>query len=133
MVITVSPDTIMTEVADLFDTSSFHHIPVVNSDGIPLGIISSHDYHQLQHHLSHVDAERSEKYNLKLFRSLLASDVMSRNPICLSTSATLSDALDIFLKNEVHSIIIVENRKCVGIITPHDILKVIHAEELVRP
>jgi CBS domain-containing protein len=130
--VTIDPDTIMTEIADLFESNTFHHIPVVNEEGIPVGIISSDDYRQLQHHFTHINKVKSEVYNRKLFRSLLASDVMTKKPICLTSNNTISDAIEIFLKNKVRSIIIVENGKYVGIVTPLDILKEIHRTELVK-
>ena len=132
MVVSIGPNTIMTEIAEIFESNSFHHLPVLDGEGCAVGVISSHDYFKLQHNLSKIDSERSEMFNTKLFRSLIAEEIMTKDPVCLAPSNTLSDAIDIFLKNQVHSILIANNAKCIGIVTPYDILKEIHSEDLLK-
>lgn len=119
---TVSPNVIMTEIEDIFNSYEFHHIPVVEDDK-PIGIISKSDFHRLQHHFTQLGLEEAKENNQKFFRSMIASDVMIKNPICLKSSDMISDAVDIFLQNKVHSILIVDDEKCNGIVTPYDILK----------
>ncbi|MBT8189147.1 MAG: CBS domain-containing protein [Saprospiraceae bacterium] len=120
---TVGPEVIMTEISEIFNSYSFHHIPVVDKDDKPIGIISQNDFHRLQHHFTQLGLEEAEDQNRKFFASLLARDIMITNLICLNTEDLISDAVDIFLQNKVHSILICHEEKCVGIVTPYDILK----------
>lgn len=121
--ITVKRDTIMTEIKELFDNNSFHHIPVVEETGKCIGIISKSDYHQLQDVFTRLNLERSKKNNERYFKSLIASEVMSEEVVSLPITGDIYKAIDIFLDNKIHSIIITKDEKCVGIITPYDILE----------
>ena len=121
----VSPDTIMTEVASIFERSSFHHLPVLDGERRPVGVISRHDYHQIQHHFTHFAWRNPEQHNAHFFSTLLASEVMSTEPITLAADASVENAIEIFLENKVHSILILDGEHCAGILTPFDILKAI--------
>ncbi len=121
--LTVSQDIIMTEISDIFKSYNFHHIPVIDEDGHPIGIISKNDFHRLQHHFTQMELPDAQEQNKQFFASLLAKDIMVKNPVCLDISDSISDGVDIFLKNKIHSLIICNEGKAVGIVTPHDILK----------
>ena len=125
---TVNENTLMTEVASIFESNSFHHLPVLDDKHRPIGMISSHDYRQLQHHFTYMNDEQSKDCNNRLFRSLIASEIMTENPICLSINNTIADAVKIFIQNNIHSILVVDEEKCRGIVTPYDIMKLIHIE-----
>lgn len=121
--ITIHPKMIMTEISEIFEKNSFHHIPVVDAENRCLGVISKSDYFQLQDVFTRLNTERSKQNNRMLFRSLIASEVMSKELISLPIKSDIYKAIDIFLKNKVHSIVITKDEECVGIITPYDILK----------
>jgi len=120
---TLSGNTLCTEVAEVFEKKDLHHIPIVDDNNEAIGIISLGDYRQLQHHFTRFELQSSIEENNKLLSSLLAHEVMTKNPVCLELEDTLADAVDIFIENKIHSIIICNNKKVVGIITPVDILK----------
>lgn len=120
---TVSPGTLMTVVADLFDKHSFHHLPVVDENHLPVGILSRHDFKQLQHHFTKSGCEAAALSNRRLFNSLTVGEVMTRHPITLDKDELLLDVIDIFLANRFHSILVTDAGVCVGIVTPYDLLK----------
>ena len=122
-VIFVKPDDLMTEVEVIFKSHPIHHLPVLEEDGHPAGVISKHDYFQLQHHFSRMKWPKAMSQNERLFSCELVSDVMSSDPVCLNSTHTLADALDVFLENMFHCILVCEDGVCVGILTPYDILK----------
>ncbi len=121
-VIHVNGDTLMTEVKEIFDVSNFHHLPVVNSFNAVIGIISTHELKSLEHHLTILGKEFSKRSNSKILKTLLASDVMKEEVVALSVDDSVSDAIDLFLENDFHSIIILEKGLLRGILTPYDIL-----------
>ena len=129
--LTVSPNVIMTEIAEIFNSYEFHHIPVIEEDK-PVGIISKSDFYRLQHHFTQLGLTEATDNNRRFFESIIANDVMTKNPVCLKSSDMISDAVDIFLKNKVHSILICDNEKCTGIITPYDILKTLVEPALIE-
>lgn len=125
------PDMIMTEVSQIFDQHDFHHLPVIDKDGKCVGVISKSDYYQLQDQFTRSNKRSAEINNKLLFRSLLASEVMSKEPKSLRVDDTIGSAIEIFLENRVHSIVIEDEDKCKGIVTPYDILKLINQEAYV--
>jgi CBS domain-containing protein len=128
---TVSPNAIGSEIADIFENNNFHHLPVVDADKVPVGIISASDYHQLQHHFTRLKLARSNKENEKIFRSILAKEIMSKDPVCIDEDDTIASALDIFIKNEIRALLVTRSNKLVGIITPIDILKSVVGPALI--
>jgi len=124
--VTSYPDMLMTEVSKIFDENTFHHLPVVNELGICVGVISKSDYYQLQDKFTKMKIKLADRDNRIFFRSLLASEVMTSELVSLDKNEPLSKVIDKFLENRVHSVVITENGKCVGIITPYDILNLIN-------
>lgn len=118
----VSPDTRMTEIAEIFETEKFHHIPVVEYL-VPKGIISKSDYYQLQHYFTQLKIGNFAADNKKFFDSLIAEEVMKSEPVTIKEEGRIEEALDIFLQNEIHCLIVTKDDVCTGIITPYDFLK----------
>lgn len=128
-VTSVHPDMLMIDIAKLFDTSSFNHLPVLNEEKEIVGVISRSDYHMLQHPFTNLFAAEGSRCNNKLFHSLTVADVMTKDPKCISPEATLSEVMDIFLENKIHCLPVTNDRVCVGMITPYDLLKHFHKME----
>lgn len=122
-IVSVHPNMIMTEISEIFEQNTFHHLPVIDREGCCIGIISKSDYYQLQDVFTRMGTARSEQNNRMLFRSLIASEVMNKDLVSLPIKADVYEAIDIFLQNKIHSIVITKDEKCVGIITPYDILE----------
>lgn len=131
-IITIGPDTLGTRVAEIFESKLIHHIPVVNENGVAIGIISLGDYRQIQHHFTRFKVGDSQSENEKLLNSLLAKEIMTPDPICLEEDDTLWDAIDIFKENKIHSIIICKDKKVSFILTPIDILKHVVEPALIQ-
>jgi len=120
----VSANTSMIEVDKIFKGQSFHHLPVLDQDGSPIGILSKSDYYTLLDHFTYKKIGEFERSNRMYFRSLLAQDVMVSKLVLVSEDQPIEDILDLFLKNEYHSILVTnELNKCVGICTPYDLIK----------
>jgi CBS domain-containing protein len=122
------PNMIMTEVAEIFEENSFHHIPVIDEDDMCIGVISESDYLQLQDKFTKFGAGRCAKGNKRFFASLLAKEVMSPFPQSVEIDDSITKVLDIFMKNKVHSVVVNENEKFRGIITTYDIIEWLSSE-----
>lgn len=122
-VITVHANETMDRVSLIFNSREIHHIPVVDSEGKVVGIISKTDYHKLEHGFTLFKSKESQAYNEAIMRSLLASDVMTKQVVTLLPADNLSVAVDIFRENLFHAIPVVDdNQKLVGILTTYDLL-----------
>ena len=124
--VTAHPDMIMTEVAKIFELNNFHHLPVLNEQKKCVGIISKSDYLLIQDKFTKFSEARSTNNNQKFLRSLLVSEVMSEEIVSIKPANTVNDAIKIFLKNNVHSVIVANESKFLGIVTPYDILSVLN-------
>ena len=106
----------------MFESAKFHHVPVVE-DEVPIGIVSKHDYFKLLDSRTLLKMENFDKKNKKWLGALTVKDVMIKNPFCLQQDDLIGNALNVFLENEIHSIIVIDGKKIVGILTPYDILR----------
>ncbi len=127
----VGPLCIGTEIAEIFKTQKFHHLPVVDDQNKAIGIISATDYNQIQHHFTRLQIARSNKENEKIMRSILAKEIMTEDPFCMDENQSIAEAVEIFIKNDIHSIIVEREGKIAGIVTPIDILKSVVGPALI--
>ena len=114
-IIYVSPSDTMLKVEEVFDAFPIHHILVVENEKL-MGIISKND-------LLKIYKGTVAKGELPQRNHILASDIMTEDPITLDTEDTIGLAADIFLSNQVHSIPILDGDQLAGIITNHDMIK----------
>lgn len=124
--ISVDASALLNEVALIFENQDFHHVPVVDEDKVCIGVISKSDYYQLQDKFTLFGCGNSEKDNDRFFSTITAEEVITEDLVHLNISASVKDALDIFMKNKVHSIVVQDNGVLKGIITPYDLLEEIN-------
>lgn len=128
-VLTVAPDTIMTEVAELLKTHSIHHLPVTDN-GKVVGIISTTDCNKLEHHFTLFKSQNAADMNAAIFRSLLAKEVMTAPVATIRANDTVQLAADIFKENLFHALPVVDDQKhIVGILTPFDLMVYAYSSE----
>ena len=124
----VTPDTLMTEVAGIFESSNFHHLPVLDNEGVVVGMISKLDYNLLLSHYTIFKREDIDIQNKKYLGTLIAEEVMTGDPVCIHYSASIQSASQVFLENLFRAMPVVDDKICVGIITPFDILRFLTKE-----
>ncbi|MBV6652914.1 MAG: CBS domain-containing protein [Mameliella sp.] len=118
--ITVSPDRNVETIQELFRENEFHHIPVIDRGERLIGIISKEDVFKLAYVLSLQTT--GKKYSEKEYKSLKASDIMTRYPVALDPDDSVGLAADIFLANKFHALPIIEDDQLMGLVTTHDLL-----------
>ncbi len=116
-----TPNMTLDKVKTLFDTHAFHHIPVVEKDELK-GIISRIDLFRVSHCVDLFHSKSNEELNNRLFKSLLAEEVMSPNTVVVSPDDTVSHAAALFHHNKYHALPVVEKGKLVGILTTYDLI-----------
>jgi acetoin utilization protein AcuB len=118
--ITVSPDTPLSEIQDLFETRHFHHLPVTEKGGILTGIISREDFYKMAYNFSL--STTGKTWSEKQYNSVCAVDIMTRNPMVLDPDDSIGLAADVFLANRFHALPVVEQGRIEGMVTSHDLL-----------
>lgn len=116
-VVTVKADDSLELVKHLLFEKHFHHLPVVDNNGALIGIITSWDLMKSN--------KRFEEYGDYLVKDLMTTKVAALGPEDLIGAAAM-----VFLRHLFHGLPIVDdNRKLIGIITTHDILKYEYLKE----
>ncbi len=98
------------------------HLPVVNRDGLLVGVITDRD---LRHHLFSprvFEALGSTPVDV-LLDGVRVAEIMSTDVLTVEAGASLGDAADTMRKHRVGSLPVVENGRTVGIVTEVDILR----------
>jgi CBS domain-containing protein len=131
-VITVGPDTLVHQVADVMLRNRISGVPVVGSAGELLGIVSEGDLIRRPE----AQTERKHSWWLDLFVSrevLIAeyikthafrvTDVMTRNVITATPDTSASEIASLLEKHNIKRVPIVEKGKIVGIVSRANLLQ----------
>jgi acetoin utilization protein AcuB len=107
-------------VKDIFDNANFHHLLVIE-EGKLFGVLSDRDL--LRSISPNIGTNNYTVKDLETLKKRV-HQVVTRRPITLHPEATIADAVDIFNKNRISCIPIVDaDNVPVGIITWRDILR----------
>ncbi len=125
----VQPDTTMLQVAKIFASKGFHHLPVVD-EGQLVGMISKGDLLHLSHAFPLDDPDRRNERDGELFARMLAGEIMTRQLVRLRPDMPVTVAVGIFLENLVHALPVVdEDEGLVGILTTMDLLRLAYVPQ----
>ena len=121
--ITVSPDTAILDARRLMDEHKIRHLPVVDSDGKLLGIVTDRDIRSALPSLLLCDEGSGVEDRERLSR-LPVSRIMTPDPMTVSPYNTLEDALLFMQKKHVGAFPVVDEKKrLVGILSIRDLLR----------
>jgi CBS domain-containing protein len=104
-------------------------LPVLNAQGVVVGIVSRSDL--LETGVVHKGA-RWQRARLDLPEQPV-SDVMTRNPLCMAVSATVSEAVELMLDESVHRLCVVEQQRLVGLFSTHDAMRAAVDDRIPTP
>jgi acetoin utilization protein AcuB len=123
---TKRPVTITTEVSvsdalALMHEKQVHRLPVLDKRGKMVGIVAESD-------LLYASPSPATSLSVWEIHSLLSkltvANVMTRKVITILPAATIEDAAQIMVKNQIGGLPVVENKALVGIITESDLFKI---------
>ena len=108
-VTTCTPRTDGSTLAGLMTRRNFGSLPVVESDGTLVGIVSEYDLLQAM----------SQGRDL---RKILAIEIMSAHPVSVTEEQTLTQVAELFQDRYITRVPVVRNKKLVGILARRDLL-----------
>jgi acetoin utilization protein AcuB len=121
-VITIETDTTIFEAKEKMEKNNIRHLPVVEKDNTLVGIITDRDIRSAMPSIMVIDQE-SAKEKERIFK-LQVKDIMTRNPVTISPTNTLEDALLMIQKMRVGAFPVVDPQgKLKGIISVHDLIR----------
>ena len=121
-VVTVNKDADILEAKELMEQYQIRHVPVVEADGLLIGMITDRDIRSaLPSSFYKKDAEATKKAAAP---SIQVKEIMSQNLTTLSPMDTIQDALLLIQKTMVGALPVVDNKdKLLGIISVRDLLR----------
>ncbi len=136
-VVTVSPDTLVSEVAEILHTRHFTGLPVVNEEQRVLGTISERDFITSDSHLylptyihllSNMDYIHGGGKNLpKVVDQVVnakAKDIMNQHVPFVRPEATIEEIARVFAEQRVNPIPVTDStNKLLGVISRSDLIK----------
>ena len=121
-VITVPGETTLHAAQELMAQHHIRHLPVVDGEGRLEGIVSERDLRSALPSSLLEEAER-EARKTELFKRPV-TDIMTADPVAISGSATIQDALLMIQQHRVGAFPVVgENRMLEGIVSVRDLLR----------
>jgi predicted transcriptional regulator len=120
-VISVSPDTSPLEAFEKMYKEGIRRLFIMDNK-TPVGVIS---YLDLVGMLGSLKPSTKDSDNLKI------SEIMSENVMTIDASDKIEDAANLMLRADVSGLLVLENKKPVGVITKTDICRLVAAEILV--
>lgn len=135
-VITISKDASVGELSELLVNNKISGVPVVDSSGKILGIVTEADiiikdadlhfprYFKLLDGIIYLESFRKFKNNLKKYLGSRVEDIMTDRVKTVEENTPVSDIASMMINNNVNRIPVVDkDKKVVGIITRRDIVK----------
>ncbi len=108
-VTTCTPRTDGSTLASLMTRRNFGSLPVIESDGTLVGIVTEYDL--LQAMIEGRD-----------LRNILATEIMSAHPVSVTEDQTLAQVANLFQDRYITRVPVVRNKKLVGILARRDLL-----------
>ncbi len=108
---TVGPDDLVDLAASVMAWKHIRHVPVENTDGHLVGLVSHRALLKLLANGSH-----------NRDRQVTVRHIMTANPLTVSSTATALEAIDIMRENRVGCLPVLEDGRLVGIVTSYDFL-----------
>ncbi len=136
-VVTVTPDTEITQAAKLLLENHFNGLPVVDDRGKLIGIICQDDLIVQQKRLPlpslftffdgliPLTSYRSLEKEVEKIVATTVSRAMTMDPITIDPDASLEDIATLMVNNNIHTLPVLDGGRLVGIIGKEDILRTI--------
>ncbi len=121
-VLTISPDTGILEAQTMMSQNRIRHLPVVLADNTLVGIVTDRDIRSSMPSTILSEAEKAgEEKRLAVMK---VKDIMTADPITISPTETLEDAILMMQKHKVGAFPVVDQEgKLHGIISVRDLMR----------
>lgn len=116
----MTPEMLLPEARRLLNENHFRHLPVVDSEGQLVGMISDRDLRSAYPSSMLAESERLVVYE-RVKRAVVA-DIMSTECVGLTPESTLDDALLLFDRDRVGALPVLDDGRVVGIFSSRDLL-----------
>ena len=117
--ITVSPDMLLPEARRLLNDYHFRHLPVVDRQGMLVGMLTDRDLRSAYPSSVISDSERRLVY--ERVEKTSVSEIMSTDCVSVGTDSTLDDALFLFDRDQLGALPVLNDGRVIGIFSNRDL------------
>ncbi len=117
--ITVSPDMLLPEARSLLNDYHFRHLPVVDRQGMLVGMLTDRDLRSAYPSSVISDSERRLVY--ERVEKTSVSEIMSTDCVSVGTDSTLDDALFLFDRDQLGALPVLNEGRVIGIFSNRDL------------
>ena len=117
--VTVHQNSTLYDALEKMEQAGCHHLPVIDSEGHLVGIISDRDCGKALDSLCLLDKDRQEK---EVARHVIVRSLMTPAPIVTETDASAEEAARLMLCNRISCLPVMRSETLIGIVTKSDIL-----------
>lgn len=128
--VTATPETLLTDVTELFRKHRVRHLPVLDQ-GLLVGIISDRDVRRSIGWSEVRESQFEDQSGSVALSHSTARDIMQTTVHWVRQTCNLGDCLRLMLTKHVHSVPVLDAGRLVGIITHTDFVKAIAHQELL--
>jgi len=134
-VLTVQPETSVSELARLLNTHNINGVPVVDSDNNLLGVVTENDlvYQKKKVHIPtvinildsfiYLESQSKMKEEMEKITGATVEQIYSKNVKTITPETTIDEIATMMAEQNIHTIPVVENNTLIGVIGKGDIIR----------
>jgi CBS domain-containing protein len=121
-VVTIAPTASVRDLAALLSRHGVSGVPVVDAGGRLVGMVSSTDILWLLDRLGARSFSGSEVFSGPVLDETVVRDIMTPDVFGVSSSTTIGELLDFFIRTGVHRAVVADDGALAGIVSLSDVL-----------
>jgi CBS domain-containing protein len=134
-VVTVAPDTAVSEIAKLLSQHNIGGVPVVDADGKLRGVVSEADlvvraarprfprYIPFLEGVIFLENPAHYEQEVRKILAVTAADIMTENVVTAPLTASMEELATLMTQHNINRVVITEAARVVGIVTRGDIVR----------
>ncbi len=134
-ILTVTPKTSVSELAELFTTHNINGVPVVDDEGRLLGVVTENDliYQKKKVHIPtvinildsviYLESPEKMKQEMQKITGVTVQDIYTSNVITIGQETPIDEIATIMAEKNIHTLPVLDNDNLIGVIGKGDIIK----------
>lgn len=134
-VITVTKETTVMELAGIFAEKHISSLPVVDQDGVLIGIVTETDLVEQDKNLHiptvisifdwviYLESDKKFEKELKKMTGRTVGDIYSADVVTVSPDSSIADVADLLSSKKINALPVVEGNKLAGIVSRIDLIR----------
>ncbi len=134
-ILTVTPKTSVSELAELFTTHNINGVPVVDDEGKLLGVVTENDliYQKKKVHIPtvinildsviYLESPEKMKQEMQKITGVTVEDIYTSDVVTIDKETPIEEIATIMAEKNIHTLPVLDNGNLIGVIGKGDIIK----------